>query len=334
LRGCKGRGLRCRVRPLVTLILVLLVFPSLSQSIPCEGYMPQAGHWAKYDYGFISTQWNISEFVVANWTGLSLSKGNYTMLWHQYVNLTLTVISTPLITGAPYAYYGLSVEVHSNRVTVSNATWQTTVTLNASSPAPASTGIESGVVLYPANLGLPGFLLDDFTLVSIHPGTNVTLGDTTWSSITAVTIQVEGEEEKCYLLHNVTSTANSRIETTYLIEADSGVYLQANETSTFTYEGLAEEITYYYSLLSTNIPFLPSPSPLPLILTSIAVVTIAIIVVFLLFRRWRRTGRILPIRRRTPQPHEEDILLSQLDQEEYDTELAERERESQDSNLE
>jgi len=279
--------------PLVV-VLAVLVLPASLPCAPCMGYTPHVGHWARYDYGFVCTQWNLSEIVIGSWTGLSLPRGNYTMLWHQYVNLTIAVISIPLIGVTPYGLYNISVQVHSNQVTVSNSTWQTTLILNASIPAPAPTGIESGLVLYPAGLGLPSFLLDDFTLAALHPGVNVTIGGGIWSSITLVTLQLGGDEETCYLLHNVTTTPISRIETSYTIEADSGLYIHANETQTYTYEENSQKVTYYYNLLSTNIPLMPSPpSPLPLLLVTLAIAVV--IIAFLLFLLIRRRRRRRPL---------------------------------------
>lgn len=257
------------------------------------GYSPGVGHQTQYDYGFISIQSNRTAADILYWTGETVTNGNYTLKWHQYVNLSITVINLVFIVNAFQAFYDISVDIHSNHATISNSSWNQEKTLNGSVPTPVPTGIDSSIIDYPAHEGLLGFFLSEDTLVKITTGTNVTIGDTLWNSITVSTFNLKGNDEICYQLHNLSITATERLETTYKIEQDVGIYFTANDTRTLTTGGVIQTVSYYYSILDTSIPLIAPPNPL-LILIVVIIVAIILVIVAILIGRilWRRLRRV------------------------------------------
>jgi len=242
-----------------------------------------------YDYGFINTLHNLTATEINYWTDLSLSANNYTMNWHQIVNLSIQV--SHLTPNGPIiqAYYNFSVNVFSNVVRIINSTWQSTITLNGSVPAPAPTGVSTGLVDYPTSQGLPGFFLDYNTLSTISPGSNVIVGDSLWHTVTHSTFTIHGSEQFCYRLFNQSSTLTHQTETNYLIDQDIGIYYYANETTTITNDSVDTYLTYYYQVLTTNVSLIPPPSPIPIYIVAAVVTIILIIAVILLIRAlWLR----------------------------------------------
>ncbi len=278
--------------PSIWLALSLLLLTSTPLQV--AGYSPIAGHLTHYDYGFINTRVNQTADDINFWTGLSLSESNYTMRWHQHVNLTISVVST----GPENAAYEFYVTIVNNVVTISNSTpWQTEVILNESASAPSPTGVVPGTNNYPLSSGLPGFLLNDVTLASISLGNDVLIGDSLWETITNTTYTLGESIEPCYQLQNTSTLTNVRYETQHVIDQDVGIYFSTNETQILTYGPLQETITYYFRVLSTTIPLFPLPNPLITILLIILIAVIIITVVILLWRfisRRRRRFQLPP----------------------------------------
>jgi hypothetical protein len=260
-----------------------------------SAYSPNVGDQTSYDYGFINVLNNQTATEINYWTHLLLSDSNYTMNWHQYVNLSIRV--SHLVPSGPViqAYYNFSVNIFSNVVTVSNSTWQTTVTLNGSVSAPAPTGVSSGLVDYPTTQGLPGFFLDDATSSTITTGTNVIIGESFWQTVSLTLFSLGGSEQWCYQLFNSSSISTHQTDTTLVIDQDVGIYYQANETHIATVNSVATYLTYYYQVILTNIAVIPPPNPLPIYIAAAIMTVILIIVVVLLIRAlWlrRRQGAL------------------------------------------
>jgi hypothetical protein len=280
---------------LVSMLSCLLVGSSTPFRV--MGYSPVVGHQTRYDYGFINTHVNESADDIGFFTGLTLSESNYTMLWHQHVNLTITVEATSVFE----ASYNFSVVVHSNVVVISNSSpWETQIILNGSAVAPSPTGVMNQSLQYPLGSGLPGFFLDDLTLTSISLGSNIIIGDSLWQTITATTYTVGGGIEPCYLLQNETILPNVYYMTQHVIDQDVGIYFSTNETQILTYDNLQETITYYFRVLSTTVALLPPPNPL-LFMLLIVLIVVIVITVFLFL--WRFISRR---RRRAQLPTESD----------------------------
>jgi hypothetical protein len=259
------------------------------QTSPTTAYTPIIGEQTSYNYGFISQLHNQTAADVAYWTTLSLAESNYTMNWHQVTNLSIRV--SHLIPSGPniQAFYNFSVTIFSNIVVISNSTWETTITLNGSVPAPAPTGVSSGLVEYPTSQGLPGFFLDDNTLSTITIGSNQIIGGSLWQTVTHTTVLASGSEQLCYQLFNSTPTSNQIIDTTYVIDHDVGIYYQANETTVVTIESITTSLTYYYEVLNTTVALVPAPSPWPIIIVAMIAAVILIVVITLLVRAlWLR----------------------------------------------
>jgi hypothetical protein len=278
--------------------LLLLVEVPLQGNQPCVGaYTPSPGHWTVYDYGFINTVPNLTAAEILHWTARNLTGSGYALRWHQYVNLSIAVATVAFVANVWRVLYDFSVTIHSNLATISNSSWQTAVSLNGSAAAPAPTGVSSGAVDLPAYEGLAAFFLDDLTLTTLYTGTNVNIGGSLWQSIALITFTLNGLNEACYQLHNVTTAVNASIETTYLIDQDVGIYFWANETRTLTIGGLNRTLTYYYTVLESTVPLVPPPNPLPFLLVVI-VGAIVLAVVVTLFARalWlrRRRSRLPP----------------------------------------
>ncbi|MFX1317971.1 MAG: hypothetical protein ACFE9D_01050 [Promethearchaeota archaeon] len=260
------------------------------QAFQVIAYVPSEGHFTTYDYGFINVLYNQSAVQINQWTELVLDPGNYTMHWHQHVNLSILVMQL-IPNGAVFqAYYNFSVIVFSNVVTVSNSSsWQTIVSLNGSVPAPAPTGVSSGLVDYPMTQGLPGFFLDDTTLSTITPGLNVIVGGSSWQSITHTAFTLGDDEQLCYRFFNQSSSQDQDTETTYVIDHDVGIYYQANETRITTVGSSIVYLSYYYQVLTTNISLIPPPSPLPIyIAAAIATIVLVIVVTLIVRALWLR----------------------------------------------
>ncbi|MFW9935219.1 MAG: hypothetical protein ACFFDU_06915 [Candidatus Thorarchaeota archaeon] len=259
------------------------------QTSPTTAYTPTINEQTSYDYGFISQLHNQTAADIAYWTTLSLAESNYTMNWHQVTNLSIRV--SHLIPSGPdiQAFYNFSVTVFSNVVVISNSTWETTITLNGSVPAPAPTGVSSGLVEYPTSHGLPGFFLDDNTLSTITIGSNQLIGGSLWQTVTHTTVIASGSEQLCYQLFNTTSTSNQIIDTAYVIDHDVGIYYQANETTVVTFDSIATSLTYYYEVLNTTVALVPAPSPWPIIIVAVVAAVILIGVIILVVRSlWLR----------------------------------------------
>jgi len=284
-------------RPALALSLAFLIllvdFSPPGNHLSALAYTPVSGHRTLYEYGFINTMPNMSSPDVLYWTALNLTGGGYTLHWHQYVNLSITVAAVAVVLNVLRVVYSFSVFIHSNLAVVSNASWQARVLLNGSAIAPAPTGVSSGLVDLPVSDGLAGFFLDDATLATLHTGVDVNIGGSLWQSIASGTFTLSGQEEACYALHNVTTTANTSIDTTYHIDRDVGIYFRANETRTITYAGLTQTLTYYYMVLASTVPLSPAPNPLPfLILVAIGATVLGVVVALFaraLWLRWRRS---------------------------------------------
>lgn len=281
----------------LSFLLLLVEVPLLGSQPSVGAYTPALGHRTLYDYGFTNTLPNQTADDVFDWAALNLTGNGYTLRWHQYVNLSIAVAAVAVVLNVLRVLYDFSVIIHSNRVVISNSSWQKTVLLNGSARAPAPTGVLSGLVDLPVYQGLAGFFLDDTTLTALHAGPNVNIGGSFWQSITLTTFTLHGQEEPCYLLHNVTHVADTSIETTYRIDQDVGIYFWANETRTLTYAGLNRTLTYYYTVLASTVPLVPPPNPLPFLLV-VAVGAIVLAIVVALFARalWlrRRRSRLPP----------------------------------------
>jgi hypothetical protein len=273
-------------------LVLLLEAPMLGTLSRARAYTPSPGHRTTYDYGFISTQPNLTASDIHQWTGLNLTGTGYTLHWQQFVNLSIAVVQVAAVANLLRVLYEFSVLIHSNRATVSNSSYQETVTLNGSTQAPAPTGVPSGFVDLPVYVGLAGFFLDDTTLSTLRTGPNVTIGGSLWQSITLDVFTLNGHEETCYLLHNQSILVNASIQTTYRIDQDVGLYFWANETHTLTDAGLNRTLTYYYTVLESTVPLAPLPNLLPL-LTVVAVAAIVLAIVVALFVRalWLRRRR-------------------------------------------
>jgi hypothetical protein len=273
--------------------LLLLAEAQLPTYRPlADAYTPAPGHWTLYDYGFVNTLPNRTGDEIHDWTALNLTGGGYTLQWHQYVNLSISVAAVAVVLNVMHVLYDFSVIVHSNCATISNGSWQTTVTLNGSTLAPAPTGVSSGPVDLPVYQGLPGFFLDDLALTTMHAGFNVNIGGSPWQSVVLDTFALNGQGQACYVLHNVTTTATTSIDTTYGIDQDVGIFFYANETRALAYGGVTQILTYYYTVLATTVPLTPPPNPL-LVLLVVTIAAIALAIVAALFGRalWRRRRR-------------------------------------------
>lgn len=278
-RGRLGKG------PLALLWLAVSVYLLTSPSLPVACYTPILGHQTHYDYGFINTGVNLTADDINFWTGLSLSESNYTMRWHQHVNLTISVISTSPAT-ADYRY---NVTILNNVVTISNTSWESgDVILNASVSTPSPTVLDNGTHQYPIGSGLPDFFLDDTTLASITMGNNVMIGNSLWETITNTTFTLGESTEACYQLQNTTTIANTRYETRQVIDQDVGIYYSNNETRILSYGALQGIITYYYRVVATNIPLFPPPNPL---ITILIIVLIAVIIITVIILLWHYISR-------------------------------------------
>jgi hypothetical protein len=254
-----------------------------------SAYTPLVGDQTRYDYGFINVLSNQTAADIQYWTDTALIEGNYTMNWHQYVNLSIRV--SHLIPSGPIiqAYYNFSVNIHSNIVTIFNSTWQTTITLNGSVATPAPTGVSSGLVDYSANQGLPGFFLDDGTLSTISIGSNVMIGGSFWQTVSQITFTLSDSEQLCFHLFNSSTGANQQVDTEYIIDQDTGIYYKANETTVVSIDSVTTTLTYYYQVLTTTVALIPPPSPLPIFILA-AIVSIILIALILLLTRtlWLR----------------------------------------------
>ncbi|MHA2427758.1 MAG: hypothetical protein ACXADB_07020 [Candidatus Hermodarchaeia archaeon] len=251
--------------------------------------MPSVGDQTRYDYGFISILFNQSATEIQYWTSQSLTDSNYTLHWHQYVNLSIRISHLVPIGLGIQAYYNFSVNIFSNIVRISNSTWHTTITLNGTVPAPAPTGISSGLVDCLTSHGLPGFFLDGETLSTISTGSNVIIGSSLWHTVTYTSFQIESTEQFCYQLLNSSTTTNQQINTTYVIDQDVGIYFMANETSTFVVDSLATYLIYYYHVLATDTSLIPPPNPLPIyIIAAVTIIILVVVVVLLIRTLWLR----------------------------------------------
>lgn len=254
-----------------------------------SAYVPSIGDQTRYEYGFISILFNQSATEIQYWTSQPLTESNYTMHWHQYVNLSIQISHLVPSGLGIQAYYNFSANIFSNIVRISNSTWHTTITLNGTVPAPAPTGISLGLVDYPTSQGLPGFFLDGETLRTISTGSNVIIGSSSWHTVTHTSFQIEGTEQLGYQLFNSSTTTNLQINTTFVIDQDVGIYFRANETSTFVVDSLTTYLIYYYHVLATNVSLIPPPNPLPIYIIAIITTSILVVVAVLLIRTlWLR----------------------------------------------
>lgn len=254
-----------------------------------SAYVPFVGDQTSYDYGFVNVLFNQTATEIQYWTNLSFPESNYTMHWHQHVNLSIQVSHVIPNGLGIQVFYNFSVNIFSNVVRVFNSTWQTTVTFNGTVPAPAPTGISSGMIDYPTSQGLPGFFLDDGTLSTIALGSNVIIGESLWHTVAHTTFQMESSEQLCYRFFNSSTTTNQQTNTTYVIDQDVGIYYRANETSIFVVDSLATYLTYYYQVLTTTVSLIPPPNPLPIyIIAAIAAIILVIVVILLIRAFWSR----------------------------------------------
>jgi hypothetical protein len=209
--------------------------------------------------------------------------------WHQYVNLSIAVAGVAVVANLPRVLYNFSFLIHSNHATVSNSSWELEVTLNGSAPAPAPTGVPSGLVDLPVYEGLAGFFLDDNTLTTLYTGLNVIIGGSFWQSVTLDAFTLNGHEESCYVLHNESTVVNASIETTYRIDQDVGIYFRANETRTLADAGLNWILTYYYTVRESTIPLAPPPNLLPfLLVVAVGAIVLAVVVTLFVRNLWLR----------------------------------------------
>lgn len=274
---------------IIVCILVIGLNIHAVQTSLTAAYTPIISEQTNYDYGFISQLHNQTAADIAFWTTLSLTESNYTMNWHQYTNLSIRV-SHLIPSGLNFqAFYNFSVIIFSNIIVISNSTWETTITLNGSVPAPAPTGISSGLVEYPTSQGLPGFFLDDNTLSTITTGSNQIIGESLWQTVTHTTVMASDSEQLCYRLFNSSTTSNQMINTSFVIDHDVGIYYQANETTVVTIDSIAASLTYYYEVVNTTVALVPAPNPLPIIIVAVIAALILIVVIILLARTlWLR----------------------------------------------
>lgn len=276
---------------IASILLVTLFWNSFaSQHLAVTAYTPSVGQTTRYDYGFINIQPNQTATNIYFWTGLNLAPSNYTLHWHQHVNLTIRVTNVAQIASTIRAYYNFSVNIHSNIATVSNSSpWQTVVPLNGSVAAPAPTGVSSGIVESPIADGLPGFFLDDLTLSTISVGSNVDIGGSRWEMIDHTTYTLGGSEELSYRLFNSSTMTDTHLQTTFTIDHDVGIYYEANDTRLLSVGPIEQSLTYYYQVLSTNIPLSPPPNPFPILLIAgIATVILVIVIILLIRTYWLR----------------------------------------------
>ncbi|MFX0077922.1 MAG: hypothetical protein ACFE8O_01670 [Candidatus Hermodarchaeota archaeon] len=280
----------------IGLIFVFLIGMSGTAFISTQprvaAYVPSVGNSTDYDYGFVSIQPNLTETQIYHWTGLNISVGNYTLQWQQYVNLTISVVNIAQVGPVLEAFYNFSVSIFGNVATVSNTSWQTIESLDGSMSAPAPTGVTDGLFAYPITDGVSGFFLDVATLATLTIGTDVIVGNGRWQEIDYTTIAFQGSDQLCYQLFNSTSTPEELQETTFVIDHDVGIYYQVNDTRILTVDSIQQSLTYYYEVLTTNIPLEPIPSPLPiLIIIGVAVIVLVIIVFFLIRKLWLRRSQ-------------------------------------------
>ncbi|MFX1563056.1 MAG: hypothetical protein ACFFDP_07085 [Promethearchaeota archaeon] len=287
---------KCQRKAIVAQIFCLLLLVGLTLQIMilphAVSYAPSIGHQTRYDYGFISSQTNKTAADILYWTDETVANGNYTLKWHQYVNLTISVINLVSFFNNIQVVYNISADIHSNHVTICNSSWNLEKTLNSSVLTPVPTGIDSGTYYYLANEGVPGFFLNEDTLVSLTTGTNITVGSAIWNSISATTFIIGGSDEPCYQLYNLSITATERLETTYQIDQDVGIYYFANDTRTLNTGGVAQTLSYYYLILDTTVSLTAPPSPfLFIVLVIIAIIILVVVVLFVgcaIRRRWQR----------------------------------------------
>ncbi|MFX1508710.1 MAG: hypothetical protein ACFFBR_00250 [Promethearchaeota archaeon] len=268
--------------------LILVSNTSALTTSSLAAYNPKVGDLTEYNYGFINVLNNQSASDINYWTDLALAESNYTMKWHQHVNLSIHVSHITSTCCDIHAFYNFTVNIFNNIVTIFNSTWQTTATLNASVPTPAPTGVSSGLVENPTTQGLPGFFLDDGTLSSIIPGSNILIGSSRWQTVTQTNFSLGGSEQLSYHLFNRSTYPSQLIETTFVIDQDTGIYYQANETTIITINSLDTTLTYYYQVVNSSVALVPPPSPLPAYIVIAVAIVIVIIVVLLMFRRWWR----------------------------------------------
>jgi hypothetical protein len=251
-----------------------------------SAYYPSIGDKTEYNYGFISIQPNQTAANVDFWTGLELPDSNYTMHWHQFVNLTIRVTNIAQIGLNILSSYNISVNIHSNQVTLSNNSWQTTIILNNSVSTPVPTGMTNQTFFIDVTEGYPGFFLGDTTLSQITPGSNVNIGTSRWHTISFSSFTLGGVDHICYQLFNTSVTSTELLETTFVIDQDIGVYFQANETRTLSVGSIQQVLTYYYHVRTTNISLIPPPNPLLLLLIIGIVVVVLIIVLVVIIRAY------------------------------------------------
>jgi hypothetical protein len=158
--------------------------------------------------------------------------------------------------------------------------------MNGSVAAPAPTGVTSGLYDYPISDGLPGFFLDDLTLSTITIGSNIDIGGSLWETIEYTTFTLDGSEQLSYELFNSSTTTDTHLETTFLIDHDVGIYYRANDTRLLSVGPLVQSLCYYYRVLSTNIPLIPPPYPLPLLIIAGIAAIVLVIVIFLIIRTY------------------------------------------------
>lgn len=271
-------------------IVILIIWNSHStQNSLVIAYSPVIGHQTDYNYGFINVQPNQTAANIQYWTGLTLVENNYTMCWHQHTNLTIRVTTIAQVGPILMAYYNFSIRIHSNEVTITNTSWQTNVILNASVHQPAPTGVTNGTYNHGYSSGLPSFFLDDLTLATLTIGSNVMVGNSRWQTVGITSFDVEEEPQLCYQLFNRSVTSEEILETTFVIDQDIGMFFWANETRLLSLGTLQQSLTYYYQVLTTNIPLFPPPNLIPLYLIVAVTLIIIIILIILLARRaWLR----------------------------------------------
>lgn len=251
-----------------------------------SAYYPTIGDQTEYNYGFISNQPNQTAVNINFWTGLNLPDSNYTMHWHQYVNLSIQVTNVAQVGLNILGSYNVSINIHSNHVTISNNSWQTSIFLSKTAPTPVPTGIMNGTFFSDVLVGYPGFFLDYTTLSQITPGSNVIIGTSRWQTVSYSSYTLGGIEHVCYQLFNTSSTPTELLETTFVIDQDVGIYFQANETRILSVGSLQQSLTYYYQAITTNIPLIPPPNPILILGIAVIVTVILIIVIILVIRTY------------------------------------------------
>ncbi len=267
---------------LISVLIISLVISwngVLSGQMLTSAYYPTIGDHTEYSYGFISNQPNQTAVNINFWTGLNLPDSNYTMHWHQNVNLTIQVTNVAQVGLNILGSYNVSANIHSNYVTISNSSWETTIILNSTASTPAPTGITNGTFLSDVLVGYPGFFLDYTTLSQIAPGSNVIIGSSRWQMVSYSSFSLGGVEHICYQFFNTSSTPTEFLETTFVIDQDVGIYFQANETRILSVGSIQQSLTYYYQVTATNIALIPPPNPLLILgIFGIAVVVLIIII--------------------------------------------------------